>query len=93
MRNILQGVPYLMNNTALILCFRKGGCNGFFDSGQTISTEDQDIFYTVVFQLIRMDSQYLELSLSVRTSFFSSVLIPKITYAANLRITPLSRIE
>lgn len=34
-------------------CFRKSGCNGFLDPGQTIRTEDQDIFDPSVFQLIQ----------------------------------------
>ena len=47
------------------------------------------------FNSFNTESQYFELSLSptliVRTSFLPSVLIPRITYAASLRITPLSQ--
>ena len=42
-----------MDNAALIVCFRKGNCNGFFYPGQTIVAKEQDIFYTTVFQRIQ----------------------------------------
>ena len=62
--NIFQSVSYLMDNTALIFCFRKSSRNSFFDSRQTISTRIRISFTPLFFSSFKTDSQYLELSLS-----------------------------
>lgn len=96
LKDIFQNVSQLMDNAALIFRLWKGGCNGFFHSGQSIGTKNQDIFYTVIFQFFQ-NSQTVFRPFVIanldRTSFLPSILIPKITQAANFRITPLSRTE
>lgn len=52
-RDIFQGIPDLMYDTALVFCFGECGSNRLFYSGKPVCTEDQDIFYASVFQLIQ----------------------------------------
>lgn len=42
-----------MDDAALIFCFRECSRNSFFNPSEAVSTENQDIFYTTVFQLIQ----------------------------------------
>lgn len=42
-----------MNDAALIFRFGESCGYGFFDSGESVRTDKQDIFYTSVFQLVK----------------------------------------
>ena len=52
-RNILQRISHLMNDTALILGIREGTLDGFLDTRKTVRTDDKDVFYTAILKTIQ----------------------------------------
>ena len=89
---------YFSLDERYILILSRKCCNRFFDTCEPICTDDQDIFlhHDFLIRLRRRTNAGTLVSLSNTDSkhfFLPSALIPRMTYAASFRITPLSQAD